>query len=98
MAKRAQVAAKAKALGRPGEAGDDGPPRREPAPVAVAARLEERLRAEESDKQREGNDPGGGGPQGLTMRRASALPTACVRLSTFSLRSVFCTWFFTVSG
>src|SRR6185437_2982490 len=35
---------------------------------------------------------------GLTMRSASALPTACVRLSTFSLRSVFCTWFFTVSG
>ncbi len=36
--------------------------------------------------------------QGLTMRSASALPTACVRLSTFSLRRVFCTWFFTVSG
>ena len=36
--------------------------------------------------------------QGFTMRSARALPTAWVRFMTFSLRSVFYTWFFTVSG
>lgn len=36
--------------------------------------------------------------QGLKMRSSSALPIACVRFTTFSLRRIFCTWFFTVSG
>ena len=35
---------------------------------------------------------------GLRMRSSSALPIAWVRFTTFSLRRIFCTWFFTVSG
>jgi hypothetical protein len=35
---------------------------------------------------------------GFRMRSSSALPIACVRFTTFSLRRIFCTWFFTVSG
>jgi len=36
--------------------------------------------------------------QGFRMRSSSDLPIACVRFTTFSLRRIFCTWFFTVSG
>ena len=32
------------------------------------------------------------------MRSSSDLPIAWVRFTTFSLRRIFCTWFFTVSG
>ncbi len=32
------------------------------------------------------------------IRSSSALPIAWVRFTTFSLRRIFCTWFFTVSG
>ena len=35
---------------------------------------------------------------GLRMRNSNDLPIACVRFTTFSLRRIFCTWFFTVSG
>lgn len=35
---------------------------------------------------------------GFKIRSSSALPIACVRFTTFSLRRIFCTWFFTVSG
>jgi hypothetical protein len=35
---------------------------------------------------------------GMKMRSSSALPIAWVRFTTFSLRRIFCTWFFTVSG
>jgi hypothetical protein len=37
-------------------------------------------------------------PYGLSSLSSSDLPIACVRLTTFSLRRIFCTWFFTVSG
>jgi hypothetical protein len=37
-------------------------------------------------------------PYGLSRRSSSDLPMAWVRLTTFSLRRIFCTWFFTVSG
>jgi hypothetical protein len=36
--------------------------------------------------------------QGFRIRSSSDLPIACVRFTTFSLRRIFCTWFFTVSG
>ena len=35
---------------------------------------------------------------GFRMRSSRDLPIAWVRLTTFSLRRIFCTWFFTVSG
>ena len=35
---------------------------------------------------------------GLSKRSSIDLPIACVRFTTFSLRRIFCTWFFTVSG
>jgi hypothetical protein len=37
-------------------------------------------------------------PYGLSKRSSSDLPIAWVRFTTFSLRRIFCTWFFTVSG
>ena len=37
-------------------------------------------------------------PYGLSRRSSSDLPIAWVRFTTFSLRRIFCTWFFTVSG
>jgi hypothetical protein len=35
---------------------------------------------------------------GLSSRSSIDLPIAWVRFTTFSLRRIFCTWFFTVSG
>ena len=37
-------------------------------------------------------------PYGLSKRSSIDLPIAWVRFTTFSLRRIFCTWFFTVSG
>jgi len=52
--------------------------------------------AGEGHRHRQAAQPGEVGdcrvnPQGFRIRSASALPIACVRLSTFSLRRIFCT-------
>jgi hypothetical protein len=60
------------------------------------------LRAPGAKKKRSRGPVFSGGlkflPYGLSRRSSSDLPIAWVRFTTFSLRRIFCTWFFTVSG